>query len=148
MTSQTLKSDLTFIKAHLAFIPVYITKLEEQGLQLTDAVGLMEKARSKLTEVPGNIGEELKAKLDSVLQKNPGYDRVKTITGVLNGTSNVFPEGMGPGDIAMFKFCPTASVDVERSFSQYKNVLSDKRQSLTKENLKKIMMCHCHYNRK
>ena len=115
-------------------------------MQLTQAVELMEKVRNKLGEIPGRNGEELKTKLDSVLQRNPGYDRIKTISSVLSGTASTIPEGMGPGDVAMFKYCPTASVDVERSFSMYKNILSDKCQSLTKENLKKIITCHCHYS--
>ena len=93
------------------------------------------------------ICEELKIKLDNVLKKNPGFERIKTITGVISGTTSTLPEGMGPGDVAMFMYCPTASVGVERSFSMYKNILSDKRQKLTKETLKKIMLCHCYYNR-
>ncbi len=97
------------------------------------------------SEIPGRIGEELKTKLGSVLQRNPGHDHIKTISSVLSGTTSTIPEGMSPGDVTMFKYCPTASMDVERSFSMY-NILSDKRQSLTKENLKKIMMCHCHYS--
>jgi len=30
--------------------------------------------------------------------------------------------------------------------SVYKNVLSDRRHDLTKENLSKIMICHCFYS--
>ena len=93
------------------------------------------------------ICEELKIKLDNVLKKNPGFERIKTIAGVISGTTSTLPEGMGPGDVAMFKYCSTACMDVERSFSMYKNILSDKRQKLTKESLKNIMLCHCYYNR-
>jgi len=40
-----------------------------------------------------------------------------------------------------------ASMDVERSFSTYKNILTDKRHNLTKGNLKKIMVTNCYFNR-
>ena len=116
-------------------------------MELTNAMQLMEDALDKLSRIPGNYGEELKTKLDNVLKKNPGFDHIKSISKVLSGTSTTFPEGMSPTDVAMFKYCPTASVDVERSFSSYKNILTDKRHSLTKESLKKIMICHCYYNK-
>nr|CAH7755191.1 unnamed protein product [Callosobruchus chinensis] len=38
-----------------------------------------------------------------------------------------------------FKFCPVTSVDVERSFSAYKLVLSDKRHKFTPENLENML---------
>lgn len=145
VTSQDLRANLVFIKAHLAFLSHYITKLEEQGMQQTDAVQLMEEARNKMSNIPGETGEKLRVKLDKVLEKNPGYDFFKMIAGVLQGTSNTFPEGMGPGDLAMLKYCPTTSVDRERSFNIYRNILSDKRQSFTQENLKQLMLCHCYY---
>ena len=113
-------------------------------MELTNAMQLMEDALDKLFRIPGNYGEELNTTLDNVLKKNPGFDHIKSISKVLSGTSTTFPEGMSPTDVAMFKYCPTASVDVERSF---KNILTDKRHSLTNESLKKIMICHCYYNK-
>ena len=37
---------------------------------------------------------------------------------------------------------PVTSVDVERSFSQYKHLLHDRRETLT-ENTKRLMMPYC-----
>ena len=71
-----------------------------------------------MSRIPGNYGEELKTKLDNVLKKNPGFGHIKSILKVLSGASTTFPEGMNPADVAMFKYCPTASVDVERSKRQ------------------------------
>ena len=110
MARESLKADLAFIKAHLSFLPRFITMLEEQGMELTKAVDLMESARAKLDKIPGEVGKELKAKLDSIVEKNPGYKTVKTIAGVLSGTSSAFPESMSPGDITTFKYCPGALV--------------------------------------
>ena len=92
LKSLNLRAYLAFIKANLSFLPHYITKLEKQGIELTNA-----------------------------MQKIPGFDRIKSISKVLSGSSTTFPEGMSPVDVAMFKYCLTASVDVERSFSSYKN---------------------------
>ena len=38
------------------------------------------------------------------------------------------------------KFCPITSVDVERSFPLYKNVLTDRRQSFLTENLEMYLI--------
>ena len=37
---------------------------------------------------------------------------------------------------------PVASVDVERSFSQYKHLLNDRRESITEENMKRLVMLY------
>ena len=37
---------------------------------------------------------------------------------------------------------PVTSVDVERSFSQYKHLLKDRREGLTEENTKRLIMLY------
>uniref|UniRef100_A0A8D8VNZ1 HAT C-terminal dimerisation domain-containing protein n=1 Tax=Cacopsylla melanoneura TaxID=428564 RepID=A0A8D8VNZ1_9HEMI len=44
--------------------------------------------------------------------------------------------------VSKFKFCPMASVDVERSFSSYKYILDDRRHRFTIESLRNIMVVH------
>ncbi len=73
-------------------------------MQLTNAMQLMEDVQGKLGRIPGKAGKELKSKLDKVLKKNPGFDHIKAIAGVLSGTATTFPEGMGPREVAMFKY--------------------------------------------
>ncbi len=45
------------------------------------------------------------------------------------------------------KLCPIVFVDVERSFSQYKNNLTDRRHSFTQKNLAKYVVCNCFHAR-
>ncbi len=40
-------------------------------------------------------------------------------------------------------YVPLASTDVEHSISHYKNILSDRRQSLTWEDLTALVVFHC-----
>jgi len=121
----SLSSSLAFIHCHLSSLPAAITKLEEAGLPLADALSILEKAKEKINNVPGSTGLLLQGKLDSVLQKNPGLDTLTTVSSVLSGGEGALPSEMGPGEAAHLRFCPRASVDVERSFSLYKNILSD-----------------------
>ena len=143
-----LTSDLAFIKCHLSFLPGAITRLEEAGLPLTQSLGILEEVRTKIYSVPGGFGSTLQAKLESVLSKNPGFEDLEKVSHTLSGLDSGLPAGMGPGEAAQLKYCPTASVDVERSFSVFKVILSDRRHNLTKENLSKIVVSNAFYNRK
>ncbi|CAI6356628.1 unnamed protein product [Macrosiphum euphorbiae] len=49
-------------------------------------------------------------------------------------------------DIVNFKYSPANSVDAERSYSAYKNILSDRRRSLKFENISKIIVIQCNLN--
>ena len=55
---------------------------------------------------------------------------------------------MSATEIASLKFCPIASADVEHSFSQFKNLFSDRRQNFMEENLAKHLIVNYHYARK
>ena len=57
-------------------------------------------------------------------------------------------DGLLASDVASMNYAPVQSVDVERSFSIYKNILTERRHNLTEENLGKMMVCNCYYNRK
>ena len=45
-----------------------------------------------------------------------------------------------PQEIALFTYAPITSVQVERAFSLYKNILTDRRRSFTFENLKIFLL--------
>jgi len=47
---------------------------------------------------------------------------------------------LSPSDIMCFKYVPITSVDVERSFSRFKNILRPNRQHLTFDSLKEIVI--------
>lgn len=50
---------------------------------------------------------------------------------------------MNPDVVAKFKYAPITSVDVDRSFSDYKNILSDRRQNFTKKHLNQHSVIAC-----
>lgn len=65
---------------------------------------------------------------------------------VLVGEGGEVPEEVGMRNVTKFKFAPITSVSVERSFSAFKMILTDKRHSLTVENLEKILIIYCAAN--
>jgi len=78
-------------------------------------------------------------KLDDVLKKNPGYIKLTKFASVLKGEGATGLKEE-PDVIANFKCAPTTSVDCERVFSMFKDLLSNKRMRLTEEHLRDQMI--------
>lgn len=62
--------NLTFIHSNYGFLPSTITKLELQGVSLTDSITIIIFTTNKLDEVAGDI--EI-TKFNQVLEKNEGF---------------------------------------------------------------------------
>jgi hypothetical protein len=59
------------------------------------------------------------------------------INGILGGNGAIQGEedpALDSNDVTLFKYAPLTSCDVERSFSQYKTILSDNCRSFSIEN--------------
>ena len=82
-----------------------------------------------------------KEKCKRVFSQNYDFDKLRNISKILQGDNSVAVD-MDPSVLLCFRFAPITSVDVERLFSQMKNVLSDRRLTMTPENLKKPFGCH------
>lgn len=144
-----LPSDLAFIAGELGFLPVFLKKIETAGLGLAEVFSFLHMAEVKINSIEGNIGTKLREKFSSVLKRNPDIDVLRAANDALQGSDekkSYFPSGMEPIDVANLKFAPVSNVDVERSFSVFKNVLGDRRLCLTEENINKIMVTHCFYH--
>ena len=75
-----------------------------------------------------------------------GYNTLCHISNVLASESfdiSCIEEELTAGDLVYFKYNPVVSVDVERSFSLYTNVLTDNRRSLTFDNLHQLVVVYC-----
>lgn len=145
---ETSQRDLSFIKAHLSFLPGAIKQLEEVGLPLKRSLSIIKGVQEKLGTIPGVKGQVFKDKMEEVVQKNAALKVLQEVNNILNGKKNApIPDGFEPEDIAELKFCPIASADVERSFSAFRRVFSDQRQSFTEENLAKAVISNCFYAR-
>ncbi len=80
--------------------------------------------------------------------KNRGFATLQAIAKVLNAEVLSAEEKQlvskyAPADFALFKYAPATSVDVERSFSRYKALLRDNRQSFTVEHICWHLVSQC-----
>lgn len=110
---QELQDEL-FIVHGYSFLTTAITRLEEQCLEKDSQWTVLMDVKKALE----GIGKQ---KLEQSLAKNPDVEDVAT-----NKDLNYR---------LLTKYAPLVSVDVERSFSTYKYLLSDRRCSLSEKNI-------------
>jgi hypothetical protein len=86
------------------------------------------------------------------LDKNIGFSTMKYAAQILDGTTlhqnSKLPilEQLTLKEIGCLKYCLITSCDVERSFSIYKNIFTDRRTSFTMENLEQYIVVHYYLN--
>jgi len=54
--------------------------METAGLTLSETFKIMDKAHQKINKVPGKIGKSLQSKLEYVLSKNQGENKLREIS--------------------------------------------------------------------
>ena len=132
----------------MGFLLSSIKRLEEAGLPLSESLAIVEDAAKKIESIPGPKGAFFSAKMKNVLKKNGALKLLQDVNGVLQGKEDAAgPANMSASDMANLKFCPLAIVDVERLFSIFKNILSERRQRFTEQNLKQTLIVNCFHAR-
>nr|CAH7762359.1 unnamed protein product [Callosobruchus chinensis] len=142
----SIKQNIALIATHFSNIPDAIERLETKNLPLCKSLEILEKIIEQSNALPNSLSEKVRGKLNAVLYKNPCLEGIKKVNAFINGTGQILPEEVSAEMAPNFKFCPVTSVDVERSFSAYKLVLSDKRHKFAPENLEKYVIVYCHKN--
>jgi len=97
----------------------------------------------------GKVGKEIYDKFQNVIEKNAGFKTLIQISKIYSGkvcTMKGIEQDLKVKDLASFKYVPITSIDVERSFSRYKNLLSDNRCSYKFDQIKKITVSQCNAN--
>ena len=121
------------IQASFTLLVDSITKLEKRQ-SLADAIQIVENLVAQLTLEP------YASKLKSVLDKNPGYKILFKVSKVIRGSVQDF-EGIGDPNLpALLANAPVTSLDCERVFSHFNDLLGVKRRKMTEEHLKDHMM--------
>ncbi|KAF0768301.1 DUF659 domain-containing protein [Aphis craccivora] len=130
LSDKNIEAQLVFIKSNFGFLPDLITRLEKQEILQVDSISIVEEAKEKLIKINGEMGETIKIKIQSVLLINKAYQTVLKILEILNGKEDTdgLSEYWSLNDLTCMKNCPITSVDIERSFSTYKNLLTSNRQ--------------------
>ena len=127
-----MSRNLAYIKANFCAISQSIARLETVGMQLWNAINIVNQTESELSGVQGQVANKINAKLQSMLERNPGYSTLCKVSGILCGNEAELggnEQGLSANELTLFKYSPFTSCDVEGSFSSYKVQLSDNRRS-------------------
>ena len=142
-----LVKDLCYIQTYLKNLPIVMTKLQSVGLLLTESLEIVNTCIDDLKAIPGTCGQLVSEKILLVLDRNPGAKEIFKLCNVLKNTPNCeCPEEILSSLWSKYKYAPITSCDVERSFSAYKLILSEKRHNFTPVNLEKNLVIYCHLN--
>lgn len=121
-----------------------IKKLESSSIPLADTISIIDNVTAKLNNVTCSIGKVLSLRFRKILEENPDFHQMKKINDILIGNSNaILHKDINVNDLLHFKNSVLVSVDAERSFSRYKNLLRDNRRSFKIENLTKHFFINC-----
>ncbi|KAI1710627.1 hypothetical protein DdX_10690 [Ditylenchus destructor] len=140
---QGVAHQLAYIQCNFSTLPKAITKLESQGLTLSQNLEVLAEVKTAISNAGGHIGQKIQTKLDFVMQNNPGLSKMAEIAKVQNGEeAELEVETMAPKQLAVMKYAPMVNCDVDRSFSIYKNILTDNRTSFIEVNLEMYIICN------
>lgn len=147
-STDKIEGNLAYIRSNFRIITSTIKSLQEQNMELVDAINCIDKVGDILKSVKGKVASAAFAKFSTLLAKNYGFQTMKKISLILTGEANSFDteEELTISDAVFFKYAPITAVDVERSFSRYKNLHTENRRSFTFENIKKHLIIQCNYN--
>jgi len=142
----TVKNDLAFIKIIFSGLIQAITNLEDTKLTLVQSLEIMKNIISELSNIQGDKGSIIKTKITQLHQKNKGFQVMEQIEQIISGNNEIqLPENFNPCSVTNMKYAPLTSVDVERSFSLYKHILSDRRTNMTPEHMEKYIIVNSFY---
>lgn len=137
-----------FIKSNCSFLSSAVTSFVERGKPLSDSVAVTNIVWEKLVIAASALqSKSIYTKFQKVLDKYAGYKVLSEISKIqvtVTDSFDGFPEVIDPDDgIVNFTYAPINSVDMEPSFSVYRNVLSDRRKSFKFESISKIIVVQC-----
>ncbi|PSN41021.1 hypothetical protein C0J52_19858, partial [Blattella germanica] len=125
-----------------------LKSLQNRHLSLSESFEIINSTVEQLNRGRGKVADAVRAKVDTVLSKNPGYEELQKVVAVMSGESTVkINLDLSPADIVKLNYVPVTSCDVERSFSQYKSILRDNRRIFTFQHLKEMLVTYCYGNR-
>ena len=125
-----------YIATNLSSLSDSIKKLEERNLELVKALEIFHLALKKTSLAYGDIDKKISKKCDQIVAKNPGVKIIEKIRGIIVGGEEVQVETNIAQHAMYFKYATLTSVEVERSFSKLKMILSDQQLSIKTENVK------------
>jgi hypothetical protein len=142
------RDQIVAVHSSYSFLTEGITQLECRTISMPRALSIYEMLLGRVQADTSALQATVLEKFDSVFGKNAGLKKMVAIRNAIEGRDLTdVDRGLismyTPADIALFKYCPLTSCEVERTFSQYKAVLRSNRERFEFEHLKMHMIAIC-----
>ena len=92
-----------------------------------------------MSHIPGAKGDIIKQKFVAVKKHNPDFEKIQVLRDKM--VENHYLPDMC--DHKLLMYAPVHTADIERLFSAYQNVVTDKQTILTIENIRKQVIADC-----
>eukprot|EP00477_Mikrocytos_mackini_P001413 GAHX01001519.1.p1 GENE.GAHX01001519.1~~GAHX01001519.1.p1 ORF type:complete len:345 (-),score=49.59 GAHX01001519.1:26-1060(-) len=137
----SVKNDIAFIETWFGRLIPLFAQLQVNGLTLKNSIKIVDKVKQILNECPNNEKTFfIKNKFDKLLTKNKGLATLMEINNNLNTGNRNQEFNYSQIDLSKFMYAPITSSEVERVFSLYKGIYTEKRTNLSEQNLKYILI--------
>jgi hypothetical protein len=132
--SSDLSGKLAYNKSNFLVVSKTIASLEAVGVEVNDALDIVKSEERAVEQACGKVAENVKHKFKKVLERNYRFSIICIINGIPGGNGATQGEedpALDSNDVTLLKYALLILRDVERSFSKYKNILSDNRRSFS-----------------
>jgi hypothetical protein len=140
-----LGSQFFFLASHFTKIPETIETLQRSDFAVSTSVHEFKTVLHEAEKWPEKHGKKIKGKLYAVLERNCGWQSLLKLSAALEGEVTEFPNGWSREDALAAKYATATSVEVERTFSKLKYLLSDRRLTMTVKTLSSYLIVYNNY---
>lgn len=148
ISDKQIKTDLGCIYENFSRIPAIIMDLEKRpddNFNFIHSVNSIRDFSLYISQLKGETANIICEKFNNVLGNNPGFYTTTILADLLSGKEvNIHDQKIlhYMRHHHLFRYAPISSVDVERSFSEYKWIFNEKRRRLKDDNLEKILIIY------
>ncbi|KAJ4439999.1 hypothetical protein ANN_08130 [Periplaneta americana] len=144
LVSNQLLIDLKLIANKFQDLSKTITLLQSINMEMIEVIRLVEGLSTANIRSEDEKIVSVQQKFKNILKKNVGFSKLCEIRNKINPIDKSLNSIDSDCDsVTWFKFAHTTSCDVERTFSQLKNCLSENRRSFSFDNLRTYVVVHC-----
>ena len=141
-----MKTQMEYIFNNFRQISFIIKKFESNEPNIIKNFKLIEDLRNKLREDSSCFGTLIYKRLEEILCKNPGFEHLRQMSYLIENNLHLSTEKYTFEQIFNFKNTFVSNASVERSFSRYRHILSDRRTNFSQESLKTYLFSNINSN--
>ena len=116
-------------------------ELESDDISLNDSLSKVDKLEESFKNIDENSEISVYGEFKRVMSANSGLEQIKTISNIISGRcEQLYTDNFVLEEILAFSRAPITDCSIERSFSIFKLILSDRRHKLSADSIKYLLI--------